>query len=359
MLHIIANQFSLTAFLLDSLPLEQQKNVVVHPRRTKGQAYSLFKALDSLVPFELPVFHSYPDAYLQRLSAIPGDASVLIFGIENIKDLKIIRKHLRTRNVSVFTWNPVIDHSQNHRLRRVHIRLLKSLGFRVSTFDPDDSERYQLSLVNQVYRRVDEYIKPAVPEFDIYFLGKNKGRWEALVDLGGKLGQQGIRTHFLMVGEEGVDYPAHPAVHILRQEVTYLQNLATINRSRCLLELTQANQAGLTIRCMEAMFFGKKLITSNPLVKKLPFYHPDAFFVLGQDDFSGIGDFLEADTPLVSEADLAQYEFSHWIRQFDATLRDRHDCGQKTAVEDGRADRVEFAMAGEEAACGPAGSPGA
>ncbi len=316
MLHIIANQFSLTSFLLDSLPPEQHKNVLVHPRRIKGQAYSLFKALDSWVPFELPIFHSFSHAYLQRLTAIPSNASVLIFGIENIKDLKIIRKHLRTRNVSVFTWNPVIDHSQNHLLRRVHIRLLKSLGFRVLTFDPGDAQRYQLPLVNQVYRRVDEYIKPAVPDFDIYFLGKNKGRFQALGDLGERLMEQGIRTHFLMVGESGVDYPERPAVNILRQEVTYLENIATINRSRCLLELTQANQAGLTIRCMEAMFFGKKLITSNPLVKKLPFYHPDAFFVLGQDDLSGIGDFLDADTPVIADAELQRYEFPCWIRQF-------------------------------------------
>lgn len=318
MLHIIANQFALTSFLLDSLPPMQQKNVLLHPKRIKGQAYSLFKAVDSLLPFDLPVFHSFPDAYLQHLLAIPQDAAVLIFGIENIKDLKIIRKHLHTRNVSVFTWNPVIDHSQNHRLRRVHIRLLKGLGFRVFTFDPADASRYDLALVNQVYRRVDEYRKPSVADFDVYFLGKNKGRWNALGELGTQLSQQGIRPHFLMVGEKGVDHPERPAVTIIHHEVSYVENISTINRSRCLLELTQANQTGLTIRCMEAMFFGKKLITNNPLVKQLPFYHPDAFFVLGQDDFTGIGDFLAADTPTVADAELARYEFSHWIRQFEA-----------------------------------------
>lgn len=316
MLHIIANQFSLTSFLLDSLLPQEQERVLVHPKRIKGQAYSLFKAADALVPFELPIFHSFPETYLQRLAQIPDDASVLIFGIENIKDLKIIRKHLRTRKVSVFTWNPVIDHSQNHRLRRLHIRLLKGIGFKVFTFDPDDARRYELALVNQVYRRVDEHVKPMAADFDVYFLGKNKGRWPALAELGEALSGQGLRPHLLMVGEKGVDYPARAGVEILRREVGYLENIETINRSRCLLELTQANQTGMTIRCMEAMFFGKKLLTSNPRVKKLPFYHPHAFFVLGEDDFSRIGDFLDADTPVVPDAELQRYEFPYWIRQF-------------------------------------------
>ncbi|MNZ72278.1 hypothetical protein D3C78_906530 [compost metagenome] len=317
MLHIIANQFTLTSFLLDSLPPARQSNVHVHPKRIKGPAYSLFKNVDALLPFELPGFQSFARSYLQRLSAIPQDAPVLIFGIENIKDLKIIRKHLRTRNVSVFTWNPVIDHNQNHRLRRVHIRLLKGLGFRVFTFDPDDAGRYDLALVNQVYRRVDEYIKPSAPEFDVYFLGKNKGRMAALGELAQQLCQQGIRPHFQMVGEEGVEYPECAGLDIIRKEVSYLENIETINRSRCLLELTQANQTGLTIRCMEAIFFGKKLITNNPLVKKMPFYHPDAFFLLGQDDFSGIRDFLQAEMPVIADAELARHEFSNWVCQFE------------------------------------------
>ena len=334
MLHIIANQFTLTSFLLDSLLPAGQANVLVHPKRIKGPAYSLFKNVDAWLPFELPGFQPFARDYLQRLSAIPKDAPVLIFGIENIKDLRIIRKHLRTRNVSVFTWNPVIDHSQNHRLRRLHVRLLKGLGFRVFTFDPDDARHYDLALVNQVYRRVDEYIAPVAPEFDVYFLGKTKGRSAALGELARQLIAQGIKPHFQMVGEEGVEYPERAGVEIMRKEISYLENIDTINRSRCLLELTQANQAGLTIRCMEALFFGKKLITSNPLVKKMPFYHRNAFFVLGQDDFSRIGDFLQSEMPRFAEADLASHEFSHWVQQFEPA-----PCGS------GSRERLEVASA--------------
>ena len=51
--HIIANPFTLTEFLLDSLPPEERAGVLVHPKRIKGVAYSLLKALDAWRGFGL------------------------------------------------------------------------------------------------------------------------------------------------------------------------------------------------------------------------------------------------------------------------------------------------------------------
>ena len=46
MLHIIANQYTLTEYLLDSLPAQQRAQTVhMHPRRIKGFAYSILKAM--------------------------------------------------------------------------------------------------------------------------------------------------------------------------------------------------------------------------------------------------------------------------------------------------------------------------
>ena len=46
-MHIIANPFTLTEFLLDSLPPAQRAGVLTHPKRIKGVAYSLLQALDA------------------------------------------------------------------------------------------------------------------------------------------------------------------------------------------------------------------------------------------------------------------------------------------------------------------------
>ena len=117
MLHIIANPFNLTQFLLDSLPPQWQGSIHLHPPRHKGLGYTVRKALDAALPCRFPGLRSFSDADLQGLLAIAPHASVLIFGIENLKDLRTIRKHLRTRNVFVSTWNRAMDHSQSHRAR--------------------------------------------------------------------------------------------------------------------------------------------------------------------------------------------------------------------------------------------------
>ncbi len=317
MLHIIANPFTLTQFLLDSLPPEQQGHVHLHPPRRRGVGYTVCKAIDAALPFRLTALRSFSDAYLQGLSAIAPDAPVLIFGIENIKDLRILRKHLRTRHVSVFTWNPVIDHNQNHLTRRLHLRLLKGLGFRVVTFDPADAAQYGLDLVPQVYRRVDAYRQCVATDVDVYFLGKDKGRFDALLRLSTQLQAQGLRTHLLVVPERGREYPVQAEVVLCRQELSYRENIERINRARCLLEWTQANQTGLTIRTLEALFFDKKLITNNPWVKQQLFYHPARIFVLGQDDAGQIADFLAAPMPPIADATLANHDFPLWVRQFD------------------------------------------
>ena len=315
--HIIANPFTLTEFLLASLPPAQRAEVLVHPKRIKGVAYSLLKAVDAWCPFRLTGFRPFPRPYLQALQAIPPDAPVLIFGIENIKDLRILRKHLRTRRVAVFTWNPVIDYQQNHALRRLHIRQLKGLGFHVYTFDPDDARHYGLRLTQQVYRYVETLRQTLPAQWDVYFLGQDKNRFATLRALGEQWQGLGLRTRLRMVPEPGASYPPTPAIEVLPHSIDYPANIEDINRARCLLEITQANQSGLTVRCLEALFFDKKLITNNPSVRTLPFYHPARFFILGQDDPQAITTFLNTSMPPLPQGALDAYDFAHWLRQFE------------------------------------------
>lgn len=317
MLHIIANPFTLTEFLLDSLPADQRARVQRHPKRIKGVVYSVLKAADAWLPFRLPGFRPFPQPYLQALQAIPENAAVLIFGIENIKDLRILRKYLRTRRVAVFTWNPVIDYQQNHRVRQMHIRQLKGLGFGVYTFDPEDARQYGLTLTQQVYRQVEAHRRDVPADWDIYFLGQDKNRFDTLRALGEQWQAAGLRTCLQMVPEPGRSYPATPAVELLARSIDYEANIDAINRSRCLLEITQANQSGLTVRCLEALFFGKKLITSNPAVRDLPCYDPARFFIVGQDDAQGIRAFLDAPLPALQPELLLPHDFAHWVQQFE------------------------------------------
>lgn len=317
MLHIIANQYTLTEFLLDSLPAEQRASVVhMHPRRIKGAVYSVLKAVDAWLPWRLPGFLPYPVDYLHALEALPPDTPVLIFGIENIKDLRIVRKHLRTRQIALFTWNPVTDYQQHPGLRRIHLWLLKRLRFQLFTFDPADAANYGLTLVPQVYRRMKYQAPPTPPQWDIYFLGRDKGRFRTLQYLAPQWQKQGLHVHLRMTPEPDTVYPPVPGLEVVPRSIDYSANVDAILQTRCLLEIVQANQTGPTIRCMEALFFDKKLITNNAAVRSQPFYDPSRIHILGHDAPESLASFLRRPSAPVAPEVLQAHDFPYWLARF-------------------------------------------
>ena len=54
----------------------------------------------------------------------------------------------------------------------------------------------------------------------------------------------GLRTCLRMVPEPGQTYPPVPGLEVLAHSIDYPSNIDSINRARCLLEITQANQTG-------------------------------------------------------------------------------------------------------------------
>ena len=74
-------------------------------------------------------------------------------------------------------------------------------------------------------------------------------------------------------------------------------------------------QSGQTMRMMENLCIGKKIVTNNVWVKREPFYSPDRIHVFDGMDYSGVADFLHI--PLV-EAD-AKFE-EYYIQNFTRRL---------------------------------------
>lgn len=73
-------------------------------------------------------------------------------------------------------------------------------------------------------------------------------------------------------------------------------------------------QSGQTMRMMENLCTGKKIVTNNTWVKREPFYSPDRIHVFEGLDFSGVADFL--DTPLADlDADFTEYHIQGFTRR--------------------------------------------
>ena len=86
-----------------------------------------------------------------------------------------------------------------------------------------------------------------------------------------------------------------------------------IARTRALLDIVQLNQSGLTQRVMESIFFRKKLITNNVFIKNYNFYSPNNIFVLGEDDYSHLREFILSPYADVDCFDASIFDVHQWL----------------------------------------------
>ena len=315
-LHIVANDYFLTRFLLDSIADHPCITVHTYPKASRGMVSSLKKFLDLSTPF---VNHSLflTDKFRSALGRIPPDDPVLIFGIDNLKDLRLLKKFIPSKRISIFLWNSIRGHKGQIQREASKIQRIKDIGT-VWTFDPSDAQLYDLHLTSQVYRNVDPYLGAGTPEthWDVFFVGQDKGRMKTLLEWKNKFTQSGLRTHIRVTQDPRSHYSAQELELVTHEEISYAENIRWILQSRCLLEIVQEHQTGPSVRFMECLFFNKKLITNNLLVAQMAFYDPSRIFIIGKDSPDDLKDFLAMPCTPIPEGQLAPCEFVNWCQQF-------------------------------------------
>lgn len=157
------------------------------------------------------------------------------------------------------------------------------------TGDVEDSQRYGIHLYEGIaYFRKYKIIKDS-PLYDIFYVGKDKGRLAYLLQLENSLQSMGLKTYFYIVAEKKWFYRPNKNY---KPFMPYSQVLKELSRTKAILHLTNGGQDGITIRVMESLVFGIKLITDNSRLMQYDFYNPDNIFILGIDNIEKLPEFL-------------------------------------------------------------------
>ena len=205
-----------------------------------------------------------------------------------------VRKYL-------WLWNPVWE---NDYFRRNN-RLIKELGFNINTFNPTDAKEFGLVLHNQFYpihRIYNTQHNTGQPvDYDFFFIGYPKGRESEIEEIQGHIS----------------DYRVYIKI-VYRQEdyVSYDEYVKRINSTRCLIDISQANQEGITLRALESIAFRKKLLTTNKRIMKMDLYNQNNFFIVCYDDFLSVETFLSSPYYELPPEIVAQYDTEKWLNNF-------------------------------------------
>lgn len=141
-----------------------------------------------------------------------------------------------------------------------------------------------------------------------FFGGNDKGRTQLAHVILDKCASLDISILLYIInGEKGFKNKGY---------LPYPKFLEFLINSNGILEIMQENQTGLTLRTMEAIFFKKKLVTTNKAIKHYLFYHPDNIFILGEDSIENLSNFLEKDYHPLEHDKINFFESQNWLDRF-------------------------------------------
>jgi len=220
-------------------------------------------------------------------------------------------------NTFFFLWDPArcpLYAPSPKKLRR-----LKGLH-KCYSFQHEDCEDFALHFNSTMYAPPPLGLLPedAEERYDVLFLGVPKDRLPLLRELHAQMHRLGLRLHFRvgLTGLEDVQPEQSDGWLMTHEWLCYTDYLALVLQSRCLLDLYQAIQTGFSLRVMEHIFFGRKLITNNRALRRAEFYHPNNIFILGEDDMQEFKDWLGLPFAPIDDETRDYYSFHAWIERF-------------------------------------------
>lgn len=177
---------------------------------------------------------------------------------------------------------------------------------RVWTYDESDARKYNLAIEPYVINP-DLLYKKKTPEYDVFFIGRDKGRGEWLLAFEKQLQELGLKTKFIITKDGRIAKEKS----YYQKEISYSEVLEYDKKSRAILNVVMENQEGITSRDTEALALNVKLITTNKHIVEKDLYNPNNVFVLGVREFSEIVDFVMSEPDEIPEELIKTHTFEH------------------------------------------------
>ena len=234
--------------------------------------------------------------------------------------LAALRQAQPTAEFVLYNWDAVSNH--DYRPYMHHFQ-------RVYTFDPQDAKTLGVNYLPLF----------CIPAFlglqrrdatgqAVYTVGNivNPKRYEAIHAFKRHCAVQGIGFRSFMVGSSHtltmLLRGGHLPLDVSLRSIPQADFIRLIETSSAVFDFANHRQVGYTMRTIENLCAGKKIITNNPAVRDEPFYSADRFHVFDGLDFSGVKAFLAK--PLRDpDATFPEFHLSSFVQRLVADQRAR------------------------------------
>lgn len=167
------------------------------------------------------------------------------------------------------------------------------------SIDDIECQKYGMIHFNEFESSIDIPKAKNYPICDVFFAGVDKGRLAKLVEIYDFLENAGIKCFFYITQVKKENQIERSGIIYAKKNMPYTKMLYYTCNSRCVLEINHGNAVGFTSRFLEAVMYGKKLITDNQLIKNSIFYKTENIQVIDNINdidpslITGVKDFVD------------------------------------------------------------------
>lgn len=282
---------------LDFIPYFKKKGIYAQPTYKKFPFVSrVFRRIFESLNFSQGMW------YGDWKRDLPALKTVIVFADLHFEVLKFIKKRNKDIRIIYWYWDPV------YRVGTPQKRIFNYVD--IWSFDPEDCFRYSFNFNTTFYFNDISLPKNCI-EYDVFFIGNDKGRAQYLQQLERRLSKVGIKGYYHILSHK-----PESKKHNYKQ-IAYPEYLNIVSRTKALIDIMPFGQSGLTIRVMESIFFKKKLITNDNTIVTHDFYTAENIFILGKDDENRLIEFINSPYLELEDDIVKRYEVRNWLERFN------------------------------------------
>jgi hypothetical protein len=223
---------------------------------------------------------------------------------------------------SVHSEAQLISYHWDSLKRYPHLLSLQSCFDKVYTFDYIDAKSFPRFRLRPLFFRPEiasNITSPSVEAQDLTFVGwLHHERLSQINEIYQWAGRHGFRTFFYL-------YTGWFSIIKLRLRgnakfvssliMEYKEYVSLLHASRIIVDLPHPDQAGLTMRAIEALGAGKKLITTSLHISKCEFYDPNNIFIIDSKNINIDISFMETEYRKPSQKIIEKYSLTSWVKE--------------------------------------------
>lgn len=253
------------------------------------------------------IFENIKSKIYDYILVIKGD-KVPEWFISNLKD-----KYTESQFI-LYQWDSI--------KRLQNFNNIKKYFNSILTFDRLDSIEYGYKFRPLFYKDIYLNNEENTKEYDVFFSGYlHSDRYNVLKKLINNYINLKIKHHLYIRKIEFLKEQIKKFVKIEKLYDNSLVNFVSINdfenmewmrKSKAVLDLHHPQQSGLTIRTIEALAMGNKIITTNEDIKNYEFYNPKQICVINRNTIEIPFDFFQTYNYFTSK-EKEKYSLEQWV----------------------------------------------